>query len=182
MSASFPYISPAVDLPTAPRRRVVDAGYYDNYGVNVAAGWIYHHRRWLRDHTSGVVLIQIRDEKSHRTRRQLLSEDERMDSNRRNWEDAFNWLTSPLAGAEAARGSVVSFRNDEQLQVLSDWFNGTPPDRPTQFFTTVVFERPGNVGVNWYLSENDKRLVLAGMEEPANTSALRQLQKWWAQP
>lgn len=33
MSASFPYVSPAVNLPTDPPRRVVDAGYYDNYGI-----------------------------------------------------------------------------------------------------------------------------------------------------
>ena len=28
---------PAVDLPTIPTRRVVDAGFYDNYGVATAA-------------------------------------------------------------------------------------------------------------------------------------------------
>jgi hypothetical protein len=31
MSATFPLASPAVSLPTEPPRRVVDAGYYDNY-------------------------------------------------------------------------------------------------------------------------------------------------------
>jgi len=33
MNAAFPVISPAVDLPTRPPRRVVDAGYFDNYGM-----------------------------------------------------------------------------------------------------------------------------------------------------
>jgi predicted acylesterase/phospholipase RssA len=37
MSASFPFVSPSTALPTNPPRRVVDAGYYDNYGVNLAA-------------------------------------------------------------------------------------------------------------------------------------------------
>ena len=36
MSGSFPMVSPAVNLPTRPPVRVVDAGYYDNYGVNLA--------------------------------------------------------------------------------------------------------------------------------------------------
>jgi hypothetical protein len=36
LSASFPYVSSAVVLPTSPRRRVVDAGYYDNYGLSLA--------------------------------------------------------------------------------------------------------------------------------------------------
>ena len=59
MNATFPYVSPAVRLPVSPARRVVDAGYYDNYGINVAASWIQEHREWIRLHTSGVVLIQV---------------------------------------------------------------------------------------------------------------------------
>src|SRR5207245_1152127 len=35
MNASFPYVSPAVNLPSDPPRRVVDAGYYDNYGIQI---------------------------------------------------------------------------------------------------------------------------------------------------
>ena len=47
---------PAVDPP----RRVVDAGYYDNYGVDLATSWIYVHQKWICENTSGVALIQIR--------------------------------------------------------------------------------------------------------------------------
>ena len=35
LSASFPYISPAAVLPTLPRRRAVDAGYFDAYGLDL---------------------------------------------------------------------------------------------------------------------------------------------------
>ena len=60
MSATFPFASPAVSLPTDPPRRVVDAGYYDNYGVDLATSWIYVNQDWIRKNTSGVALIQIR--------------------------------------------------------------------------------------------------------------------------
>src|SRR5262249_62332987 len=60
MSATFPVISPVVSLPTFPPRRVVDAGMYDNYGVNLAARWVFEHRLALRRYTSGVALVQIR--------------------------------------------------------------------------------------------------------------------------
>ena len=43
-SASFPFFSPATTLPTLPRRRVVDAGYYDTYGVSLAASWLFSVR------------------------------------------------------------------------------------------------------------------------------------------
>src|SRR5438094_7987477 len=39
LSASFPYVSPAAVLPTRPRRRVVDAGDSDSYGLSLACGW-----------------------------------------------------------------------------------------------------------------------------------------------
>ena len=60
MNAAFPYVTPAVNLPTQPPRRVVDAGYLDNYGVGLAADWLMRHRDWLKQHTSRVILIQIR--------------------------------------------------------------------------------------------------------------------------
>lgn len=65
MNASFPYISPAVSLPTTVRRRVVDAGYYDNYGVNTAISWLFQEDvlNSLADknaHIDGLIIIQIR--------------------------------------------------------------------------------------------------------------------------
>ena len=66
MSASFPYFSPAVPLPTKPRRRVVDAGYFDNYGVSLASAFLFSRKNtdWFRDNVSKIVLIQIRDGQS----------------------------------------------------------------------------------------------------------------------
>ena len=60
IGASFPYISPVVSLPVSPPRRVVDAGYYDNYGVNLAVQWAHLNHNWIRDNTSGLAIIQIR--------------------------------------------------------------------------------------------------------------------------
>ncbi len=40
MSATFPYVMPAVELPTAPPLRMVDAGYYNKHGVSLAAAWL----------------------------------------------------------------------------------------------------------------------------------------------
>jgi hypothetical protein len=60
MNASFPVVSPAVSLPTNPPRHVIDAGYFDDYGVNLAARWLYRYEEAIRKYTSGVVLIEIR--------------------------------------------------------------------------------------------------------------------------
>jgi hypothetical protein len=60
MNASFPFVSPGVSLPTDPPRRVVDAGYYDNFGINLAVMWMVRHQKALEKYTSGVVLVEIR--------------------------------------------------------------------------------------------------------------------------
>jgi hypothetical protein len=57
MSATFPFISPAVRLPLQNRSRVVDAGYFDNFGITAAAAFLRHPdvRDFVREKTSGVV-------------------------------------------------------------------------------------------------------------------------------
>ena len=97
MSASFPYVSPAVNLPTDPPRRVVDAGYYDNYGIQLAAAWAQVNFEWLIRETSGVVLVQIRDAISEEERRDVA------DAPTGFWATlarSFQSFTSPLEGAE----------------------------------------------------------------------------------
>ena len=53
-------------------RALFDAGVYDNYGVQVAWAWIHKNFDWLRENTSGVVLVQIRDAISSDARRSAI--------------------------------------------------------------------------------------------------------------
>ena len=60
MNATFPVVTPTGVLPTDSPRQVVDAGYYDNYGVDLATALIFAHRDWIAKNTAGVLLVQIR--------------------------------------------------------------------------------------------------------------------------
>ena len=112
MSASFPYVSPAVNLPTDPPRRVVDAGYYDNYGIQVAISWLRRNRQWLARNTSGVLLVQIRDCSSVRDRLHI---DDSTPGILERASRGFQFLTSPLDAVARARYSTASFRNDADV-------------------------------------------------------------------
>jgi hypothetical protein len=159
MSASFPYVSPAVNLPTDPPRRVVDAGYYDNYGIQLAAAWVQVNLDWLIHQTSGVVLVQIRD---------AISEEERLDvvdAPTGFWATlarGAQFFTSPPEAAEEARSASGLFRNDQDVQALStlfsDYWTRRVRDqikddarqkqalrRASAFLTTVVFENSAEV-------------------------------------
>lgn len=151
MSASFPYIMPAVPLPTDPPRRVVDAGYYDNFGIIVAASWVFNHLDWLLENASGVVLIQVRDGVSEKA----LCCEEVPDRPPSLIDRGMQWLTSPLEGGMSARTSSSSFRNDNLITLLNQCFlQGTfGPD----YFKTVAFEFPrDNVSLSFYLTETEK--------------------------
>jgi hypothetical protein len=176
MSASFPWIAPAVSLPTSPPRRVVDAGYYDNYGVNLAAQWLTEYRHWLAENTSGVLVVQIRDGVSQKARTQI-GFDRPTETGFADtaWIDRFTWmarrelidpgfypLTTPLQGFGAARQWSMSFRNDEQIELfdrLLDELRAGSPD----FFRTVVFECPVEASVSWNLTDAEKDKIRAGM-------------------
>jgi hypothetical protein len=143
MSATFPVISPAATLPTDPPRRVVDAGYYDNYGVDLAAQWIDKNREWLRGHTSGVLLVQIRAFSNEKQVRRL-GADEAAGSLAGLVDRGLWFLTSPLSGISEARHAVTTFRNDEMIERVGRYFNGPGGPDPSgraegAFFSTVIF-------------------------------------------
>lgn len=61
MSATFPYITPNINLPSQPSMEIMDAGLTDNFGVIDAVRFTYVFRDWISKNTSGVVFMCIRD-------------------------------------------------------------------------------------------------------------------------
>jgi len=64
MNATFPYVLPNVWLPTNPVVDVMDAGFRDNFGEQIAIRFVNAFRGWLSENTSGIVVLQIRDRKT----------------------------------------------------------------------------------------------------------------------
>ncbi len=61
INATFPYILPNAQLPTNPVIDVMDAGLRDNFGQENTLRFIEVFKNWLRENTSKIVIIQIRD-------------------------------------------------------------------------------------------------------------------------
>ncbi len=169
LSASFPYVSPPVQVATEPTRRLVDAGYTDSFGVDLAARWIAHNRDWLREHTSGVVLIQIRDSLD---RRREVGE-----------ESADPWLERALAGIVApgeavlaSRRTSTTFRNDNLTATLGALFEDADAEVP--FFTTVAFEFDRNASLSWALTDAERAEIRASLRSASFQRALGWLDHW----
>ena len=66
MNGTYPYILPNVGLPSIPVMKVMDAGFRDNYGIETSTRFIHVFRDWIKENTSGVVLVQIRNFKKEK--------------------------------------------------------------------------------------------------------------------
>jgi hypothetical protein len=173
MSASFPWVSPAINLPTQPPRRIVDAGYYDNYGVNLTALWLSKMSGWLRENTSGVVVVQVRDKVSQGARTEidfdrLGGDDAPLDrlvwhGGSKVFRPGLQAITTPLIGITNARQWTMAFRNDEQVDLQDLLFDD---EQGRDFFRTVVFECPVDVSLNWKLTEREKAILTGGFGRP----------------
>jgi hypothetical protein len=169
LSASFPFVSPAVTLPTTPPRRVVDAGYYDNYGLELACSWLRSlcEDGDLRSRVSRALLIQIRDNVSDlsvnpdtENRAQLRGEPGPL-------ARGVQELTSPVEAVLAARESVNLFRNDAQLEALTQLCH---LKFGRSFLLTTIFEFRGEASLSWYLAKDETDHLL----EQATSHGIRQ--------
>jgi hypothetical protein len=65
MNATFPYILPVVKLPGSPAMNIMDAGFRDNFGMEVASRYMFVLKDWLKNNTNKVIYLEIRDTKEH---------------------------------------------------------------------------------------------------------------------
>jgi hypothetical protein len=120
MSASFPYVTPAVELPTIPLRRVVDAGYYDEHGVDLAMRWILHNEAALRAVASQIALIEIPDQPI----RPRTFPDPCPPA---WWSRGLADLVTPPQGVLSSKDAATNFRNDDLIAQVRSHLNQDKP-------------------------------------------------------
>ena len=168
MSATFPVISPAVSLPTVPAHRVVDAGYFDNYGVDLAVMWLIQHREELLKHCGGVALVEIRAfPLQERGLRSSPKGDPEHAEAAGLLADSIAAISTPLQAVLRARGNASYHRNNELLAALDYAFN-TNVEQNEPFFRRFVFELDTDASLNWYLTQrrrNESRVDFWAMRK-----------------
>src|SRR5262249_25870784 len=123
---------------------------------DLAATWAYLNHDWIAANTSGLGLIQIRAYPSEVHRKEYSPGSDGEATSTQIFagiRTAFQWLTTPIEAAFSAMGWSMSFRNDEEIRTIDDWFNRGANHR--RFFETFVFENPLEFAMNWFLSVDD---------------------------
>ena len=171
LQANFPYVLPSTEVPgfKSGHLRVVDAGYRDDWGIEVATAWIASNRAWLAKNTSGVLLIQVRDKPS----------DWRLEPplDKRGWlARGFDGLATPLEGLARAWERTAAFRNDEMVAELGRTMNNVSAN---PFFTTVIFELEQHVApLTWSLTAAEATKIRGGLSSAKNRAALARAVAW----
>jgi hypothetical protein len=161
MNATYPWILPNVHLPSDPEIEVMDAGFRDNMGLLSATRFLQVFKDWIKENTSGVVLIQISSIKKNR---------EIPPSNNQGYLEA---LTNPLG----ILGHIIrlqDFERDANLGFLYDILG-------KENFDVVRFNYlPGpeaeRASMTFHLTSREKADIIKAFDQPFNQNNLRLLQ------
>ena len=153
MNATFPYVLPNVWLPTEPVVDVMDAGFRDNFGEASAIRFLNAFRQWIRENTSGVVLLQIRDRKAGGWENPFES------------EDITDIVTKPLVLLEDNWYRLQEYSQDDLMSLAQDAM-GFP-------FRKLVFQyvpktEDAGAALNFHLTKQERMTIIASLDNIDN--------------
>lgn len=159
MSATFPYISPIVSLPSEPRMEIMDAGLRDNFGLETSLRFIKTFNDWIAENTSGIVIIQIRDKHKNSP----------IEANPS--QTLMEALTRPMGSLYGNLFDVQDFNHNQQIQLADCWCKSEIEFVDLQLRN----EKTDHISLSWHLTNKEKRKVFASIFLPENQAAINRL-------
>lgn len=157
-NATFPYILPQVSLPTEPNIKLMDAGIRDNFGYTVTFKFIAAMKDWIEENTSGVVLVQVRDQRKD-IQQEIQS------------DGILTRLTSPLGNVYDNFIKTQDFVHDELYLSTKKWL-----DVPMEE-VILQMEQSGTekVSMSWHLTALEKQIISQSVYNVENQDALQRI-------
>lgn len=160
MSATFPYILPAVSLPSMPTIQIMDAGMRDNTGLKTTLRYLYVFRKWIEENTSGVVIVDIRD--SHKIRPVEPAQRKSILEN----------LVTPLGNIYGNLLTIQDYTIDEAYYYAKSWYNGR-----LDFITFELPTKEQEISLSWHLTTREKNSIYHTVELDSNVVAFARLKE-----
>jgi hypothetical protein len=159
MSATFPYISPIVSLPSEPRIEIMDAGLRDNFGLETSLRFVKAFNDWIAENTSGIVIIQIRDKHKN------IPIDENPS------QTLAKALTRPMGSFYGHLFEVQDYNQNQQMQMADLWCKSSIDVIDLQLRN----ELNDRISLSWHLTNKEKKKVFASIRLPENQDAIRRI-------
>lgn len=163
MSATFPYVTPNISLPSSPPMEIMDAGLTDNFGVTDAIWFLYVFRDWIAANTSGVILLTIRDSQKNAP----------VDS--RESTSLFQKLFSPIQGFYRNFENIQDINNDSKIEKAREWFDGSIYTVNLEYNSANNLELKERASLNWRLTDLEKQSIFQNIKSDKNTAEIERL-------
>lgn len=175
MSATFPYITPNITLPSDPPVEIMDAGITDNFGISDAVRFLYTFREWIYENTSEVIFLSIRDSEK----------DQKVEG-----EEApslFGKFTHPISIIYQNFESLQDITNDNKLEYAQHWYKGKIERVDIQYVPTTAAEsfsihmdslhlkNNTRASLSWRLTTREKNNIIHNITRPNNQEQLAKL-------
>lgn len=163
MNATFPYVLPNVWLPSEPIIDIMDAGLRDNFGQETSLRFINVFKEWIKENTSGVFLIQVRDR------------------DRGGWEKPFetgdisDMLTKPATILQHNWYKLQDYAQNDQIAYTQN-FEDSNFHRIT--FMYVPEKEENGATLNFHLTASEKNEILSSMKRINNVRAFEEVKKF----
>ncbi len=159
MSATFPYIMPMITMPTDPGMQVMDAGIRDNYGSKITVRYLIALRKWIKENTSGVIVLKVRD-----TKKTLVGETFKNIG-------LFDRLLLPFGNMYGNFPRVQDFNQDELFSTAIRSMN-----YPIEIVTFNLRESYNDrISLSWHLTKKEKEKIINAIHSDENHQSLERL-------
>ena len=154
MNATFPYVLPNVWLPSTPVIDVMDAGLRDNYGPETSLRFIDVFKDWIKENTSGIVMLQIRDRSVG------------------GWENPFEsgdiseLITKPLLLLQYNWYKMQEFNQDNMFSLTQQALGSKLYKITFQYVAKTEDEK---AALNFHLTQREKINILDALDNDTNT-------------
>lgn len=161
-NATYPYIMPAVYMPTRPEIKVMDAGIRDNTGLSVSTRFYSVFKDWIDQNTSGVVFISLR-----------------VDNKFSEYEPAekttyLSELLSPVGSIFNNFLLLQNYNDDVSLAYLE---NAGITDINVLNFNYDQTNKRKRASMSWHLSNDEKHDIRSAFSQENNQRMLQKLKE-----
>ncbi|MFN8284792.1 MAG: patatin-like phospholipase family protein [Chitinophagales bacterium] len=159
-NATYPYIMPAVYLPTKPAVKAMDAGIRENSGLAVSTRFYSVFKDWMDSCTSGVIFISIRVDNKLRE----------FDNNEK--ESMINSFLSPLGSILNNFILLQDYNSDVSLAYLE---NSSRTDISVLNFNYDQTNKRKKASMSWHLTALEKQDIQDAFKQDNNQQMLQKL-------
>lgn len=155
MNASFPYVSPVVEMPGNDRLKVMDAGVHDNYGMTTSLRFVENFTDWINKYTSGVIIIQITE----------------INQKKPENEGFIAQFTKPISGVLDNFFYFQQIKIEEKANTIQERIS-----QPVYFMNFYLKSQNKDISLSWHLTNKEKAEIKEALRYKENQIAFKNLQ------